>query len=127
MLHNTATGESFVHHYLTDTNVGRKSVYANCFTLEATPSDPHTIPVYNYYNTTFGGCDKFNSRMHGHTWPFRSGGHGRKGLDGNGFDYLFTAMLVNIFHVWKQDSNLNPRDNNFKACMLELVRGLVLN
>ena len=97
MLHNAATGESFLHHYLTDTNVGRKSVYVNCFTLEAVPLDPHTMPVYDYYNTTFGGCDKFNARVHGHTWIFWSGRHDCKGLDENEFDYLFTAMVVNIF------------------------------
>ena len=89
--------------------------------------EPHTIPVYNYYNTTFGRYDKFNARMHGHTWLSWSGRHDREGLDGNRFDYLFIAMLVNIFHVWKQDRNLNLHDDNFKACMLELVHGLVLN
>ena len=59
----------------------------------------NNIPVYDEYNLSFSTCDKFNKSLSNKTWPFKTGCRARSGLDGNTFNYFFSSVLVNTYHI----------------------------
>ena len=67
---NTSRGEAAVYHWSLDTNVGKKLVMSNAFTVKMGESHrKDCLPVYDHYNAGFAGCDQFNQGLHGKTLP----------------------------------------------------------
>lgn len=123
--HNKTTNESIAYVWSLDSAVGRKIVYSNCFNLKTSPTAKNTIPIYDTYKTLFGWCDYFNKALCGRSWPFRSGGHGRSGADGNSFDYLFTCVMVNSYHTYLSINGKQPSSESYKAFCNALVTSLI--
>ena len=113
--YNEITKEVAVLHWSLDTSIGKRYVMANTFTKYLGPTRKGSIPVYDFYNAGFAGCDQFNRRMHDKTWPFDTR-RTKMGTDiVNGWDYLFTTIVLNTWHLWiNADLDRMPvRFNNF--------------
>ena len=93
-----------VHHWDVRTNIGRKFVFTNNFSItdSAKPSAGQHL-VYRAYSLSFDACDYFNRKLFKFKYPFR-----RRGWEKN-FDSLFVStLLINSWVLW-QYSNPSHR------------------
>ena len=63
------------------------------------------IPVFDHDEAGFYVCDRFNMVLHQKTWPHRVCGDVY-----NTWNYLFSVILINVFHVWL-DLDIDNRCN----------------
>ena len=123
--YNSNTKEAAVFHWSLDKCIGKRLVMTNAFRLFAAPTRKGTIPVYDFYNAGFAGCDQFNHRMHNRTWPFPVR-RTKMGTDiACGWNYLFTTIVLNVWHIWidiEPDTRMAVSFNKF---MQSLASGLV--
>ena len=124
--HNTKTGESAVLHWSTDTNIGLKLAYSTAHVLEKGRIPKGEVPIYDNYNSTFSQCDKFNKALSKRTWPFKSGGRGQAGLDGNAFNYFFSCALVNTYHAYLCLQDMDIASLSFEQAMEELAQAMAV-
>ena len=107
---NETRKEAAVYHYSQDKNIGKKFTLSNCFTMAASPQPRDYVPVYDEYNSKFSGCVLFNKRMHGCTFPFPSPKRTNLATEVNIWDYIFTSLLINCWHIWR--AIIQQRDND---------------
>ena len=83
--------------------VGKKYNMSRGLIRSTAPMDirrnENTIPGYDVYKSMFEACDNFNRWLHDKTWPFRRGGGGSSGENGNVHDFLFAVVLHNTFNL----------------------------
>ena len=120
-LHNNQTGETIMFHWSINSNIGKKMTYSTCFKVEKGKQPPNTIPIFDHYNAGFNRCDRFNQQMHGKTWPFKSGGKNRHGMEGNTMNYWFTTTLVNGWNAFAATRAQGQSDENFKDYCCDLA------
>ena len=107
---NAKTNEVATFHWSLDANVGKKLVLAgNCITrTQHTSGKRGCIPVYDEYAAGFAGCDNFNQIMHGKKWPFERKKSAAGADYANGWNYMFTSILLNCYHLWVDSDYKNP-------------------
>ena len=93
---NETRKEAAVYHYSQDTSRVSERNYSVC-TIAASPQPRDYVPVYDKYNSMFSGCDLFNKRMYGCTFPFPS--RTNLATDVNIWDYIFISLLINCWHI----------------------------
>eukprot|EP00957_Ditylum_brightwellii_P165104 12570200-Ditylum_brightwellii.AAC.1 len=75
--------------------LGKKFVMGTGFKVRKKDASWHVCPMFDHYNLGFNNCDKFNKTLHGKSWPHKLHGDKRVALD-----YLFTCVLINVYHLW---------------------------
>ena len=122
---NTSRGEAAVYHWSLDTNVGKKLVMSNAFTVKMGESHRKgCLPVYDHYNAGFAGCDQFNQGLHGKTLPLITK-RCRAGSDVKaGYNYLFTCILLNTYHAYLSLNRLGQDVCSFNDVCASLARDL---
>ena len=123
--YNQTTNESACYHWSTDTKIGKKLVLTTAFKKVSKSTKKGALPAFDHYKGGFQGCDNFNRAIHGRTWPFRSGSAGKEGINGNIFNYHFTALLINTWHVYCALQKKQPKDVPFDQFTLKLAKGIV--
>jgi len=123
--YNNVSGEAAVLHWSLDANIGKKYVMSNAFRKFTGRTRKGSIPVYDYYNAGFSGCDQFNRAMHKRTWPFLT----RKCVMGtdksNGWNYLFTVVILNVWHLWINADPENRKPVSYNNFCQALASSLV--
>lgn len=124
-IYHPGTAETFVFHYDPETGVGRKYNYARGFQriTDRAVIQAHRghIPVYFYYKVLYGMCDQFNRALHDRCWPYKRGGHGRKGELGAQNDFLMGCVLQNVINAFCAIQGLNRADVEFKEFCVNLA------
>ena len=101
------SGEMYNYVWSTDTAIGKKCVYANCFKRRKRkrgendgPTSRTVIPAYDHYNSLFSMCDNFNRALHDRTWPHKHGGSGVAGDLGHQHNFALSIVLQNTFNAY---------------------------
>jgi hypothetical protein len=109
---NTKTGQSFVHYY--DPEHDRKYVLTNAFAYKKKKQKVGEIPVSDFYSTTFGRADNFNSNLTGKAWQFKHGGYHASGETGHSHDFAFSSVLQNTFNGFESVRNIERNTVSFR-------------
>jgi hypothetical protein len=120
-LHNSETGESFVYHWDTEKNAGKKFVISNAFKLHYERYKTNIIPLYDHYKLTFKACDTFNAGLHDRTWPHKHGGrdaHGDLGLQSN---FAMSCALQNVFNCYCDYNKIGSGNYDFRELCIRLA------
>lgn len=122
---NDERGEAAVYHWSLDKNVGKKLVMSNAFVCKSGKRTPAgAIPIYDHYNNGFSGCDKFNSGLHGKTYPYVTR-RSRAGSDMHcGWNYLLSCVLLNTYNAYLYLNDLNMSQASFNDVCAALARDL---
>ena len=80
------------------------------------------VPMYDHYGVGFSNCDKFNKALHGKTWPYKVQGDQRAHSN-----YIFTCILINTYHLWKDSGNKDEDRNtvSWQKFCLELAYEMI--
>ncbi|RMD66873.1 hypothetical protein D6817_03130 [Candidatus Pacearchaeota archaeon] len=128
---NSNTGEAATLHWSQDTTVGKKFVMSNAFKVVATKKREGEVLVFDVYKEAFNACDRFNKVMHGRTWPYRPSGKTRGGgCTGDraaSWNYLFTSLLINCWHLWLDKEHKTKEEKDWKEFCNELAVGIVIS
>jgi len=125
-IYNKDRQETAVFHWSMDKHIGKKLCFSNAYKLKTGKrTKKGTVPAYDYYNAGFAGCDRYNQRMYNRGWrhPIR---RTKMGTDiVAGWNYLYTTILLNCWHLWIGLKPEERMDATFKSFTAELARGLV--
>lgn len=103
---NQATQEGAVCYYSNNKSLGKKTVIGLGFEVRRERKKDMIVPMYDHYGVGFSNCDKFNKALHGKSWPYKVQGDQRAHSN-----YIFTCILINTFHLWK-DSGSKDNDRS---------------
>ena len=87
--------------------VGRKTVLASGFRVKKENKKDSVVPLFDHYGVGFSLCDKFNTCLHEKAWPNIL--QGDKKVN---FNYLFTCVLINTYHLWLDSARENEDRSN---------------
>ena len=79
------------------------------------------IPGFMEYEETFSACDKYNRRLHDKSWPYKYAKSAYSVEIQAGHDFLFTAALVNMHHLWKTLDWKNRKNLSFRQFTEDLA------
>lgn len=85
------------------------------------------IPGFMEYEETFASCDKFNRRLHDKSWPCKYAKSAYSVEVQSGHDFLFTAALVNMHHLWKTLDWKNRKLMSFQMFTQNLALEILAN
>ena len=119
---NQATRESAVCYYSNNKNLGKKTVIGLGFEVKKETEKDMIVPMYDHYGVGFSNCDKFNKALHGKTWPYKVQGDQRAHSN-----YIFTCILINTYHLWKDSGNKDEDRNtvSWQKFCLELAYEMI--
>ena len=101
-LWNSRLCQTAVHHWSLEPNVGKNFVLSDAFIEVGRRMPTDAVPVCDHYKESSTACDAFKMRVHGKTWPYRSGALTPCGTPPDfqdGYNFLFTAVLLNVCAV----------------------------
>lgn len=125
---NKTTGEFFLTYWDPDPQVGKKSVWSNCVTIDKSGKKPKPllIPGYDVYNTIYQFCDLFNRALKDKRMPHRAGaGKGEVGDTNALNDFVNTVSAFNTMNIWSDVRAKNPAEVSYDKFCIDLAKDLV--
>ena len=109
-------------YYSNNKNLGKKTVIGPSFEAKKETEKDMIVPIYDHYGVGFSNCDKFNKVLHGKTWPYKVQGDQRAHSN-----YIFTCILINAYHLWKDSGNKDEDRNtvSWQKFCLELAYEMI--
>lgn len=123
-IYNETLVELMTYHNDPQKGVGKKYNISRGLIRSTAPMDIRNndkmIPGYDVYKSMFEACDNFNRWLHDKTWPYRRGGGGSGGENGNVHDFLFAVLLHNTLNLADELDCWVIRDMSFREQCIEL-------
>lgn len=117
------TTELFAHYFSPDNRLGRKFVLTTAYEIEEGRL-PNTkrkhIPGIDLYSKGFNICDNFNHNLANTSYPHKTGGNTRYGVEGQTHKYMLAVLLQNIFAMFdaQHPNAVLPHSNKSRCSLL---------
>jgi hypothetical protein len=121
ILCNDDTGETFCHHWYADGALGKKYVFSNCLERKVGFTPKAWVPGCDDFSVMFNTCDHFNRALHDKSFP-----HCPASDSAAQHDFLFSTLLLNIYHIYIYLHDLDPATASYRDLMSTLADTLYI-